>query len=277
MDSSPFHALFLSEWRPTRDALHAYCRVLGKIRRSLTPTHKHWWHASLRVLPHGISSAPIAIPGRPEDSFELWMDLETHRLSIRASRGETWSTELAGLSTHQFLDSCLSTLERFGVQPEVDRSLFQDHRPLAYDPAAATNFWKALSRINGILQDFKSELPDETSPVQFWPHNFDLAVMWLSGRKVPGFEPEHEKSDEQIAFGLSTGDTGTPDAYLYVTVYPWPEKLVEMPLPDGAEWHTQGWKGALLPYARLINSTEADARVSEFFRSVYRMGTALLR
>jgi hypothetical protein len=123
-----------------------------------------------------------------------------------------------------------------------------------------------------------SELPGETSPVQFWPHNFDLAVMWLTGRKVPGMDPEdEERSDQQMAFGLSTGDTGTPDAYLYVTAYPWPADLVEKTLPEGAEWHTEGWKGALLPYASLASSEDQEARLLDFYRTVYRTASPLLR
>jgi len=268
----------LSQWRPTRDALHAYCRVLGKIRRSLTPPEKHWWHTSLRVQLNGLSTSAIPIPGQEGDTVEMWIDLVDHLLVVQTAGKEVGKMELEGLSTSQFLEACLSSLARWDIRPEIDHTLFQDPNPKVYDRTAAGDFWNALARIDHLLQQFKADLPGETSPVQFWPHNFDLALMWLSGRKIPGFDPEDEElSDEQIAFGFSTGDAGTPDAYLYVTVYPWPEDLVEAPLPEDAVWHTQGWKGALLPYASLILSNEPEARLLEFLRAVYRTGSTHLR
>jgi hypothetical protein len=278
MNSSPLPPLVLSQWRSTRDALHSYCRVFGRIKRSLVPWQKHWWHISLRVLPYGLSTSPVTFPGGENETFEMWMNLVGHRLAIRTSGGGERSMEMAGLPTSHFLEASLSMLAEYGIHPEIDRTLFQDSNPKDYDRPAVANFWNVLTRIDEILKIFKSELPGETSPVQFWPHNFDHALMWLPGRKIPGLDPGNEElSDVQMAFGFSTGDEGTPDAYLYVTAYPWPENLDQEPLPDGAVWHTEKWKGALLPYEVLAQSGNPEARLLDFFRSVYRTASARQR
>jgi hypothetical protein len=54
----------LPESTGTRDALHAYSRVLGGLRRQLTPAHPRWWHASLRVGRGELTTGPIPVTGR---------------------------------------------------------------------------------------------------------------------------------------------------------------------------------------------------------------------
>ena len=39
--------LRLSDWRATKDTLHLYCQVLGKVRLATTPPRNHWWNAPL--------------------------------------------------------------------------------------------------------------------------------------------------------------------------------------------------------------------------------------
>lgn len=36
-------ALPLDEWRQTRDTLHRWTQIVGKIRLALTPLVNHWW------------------------------------------------------------------------------------------------------------------------------------------------------------------------------------------------------------------------------------------
>ena len=62
----------LGDWFQTRDTLHAYARVLGAVRRQLTPPHPRWWHASLRVNTEGLTTGQVAAPSEAAvGSFEL--------------------------------------------------------------------------------------------------------------------------------------------------------------------------------------------------------------
>src|SRR5215208_3483734 len=36
--------LHLTDWRPTKDTLHLYGQVVGKIRLATTPPRNHWWN-----------------------------------------------------------------------------------------------------------------------------------------------------------------------------------------------------------------------------------------
>jgi hypothetical protein len=41
--------LTLSSWADTRDTLHMWLQVVGKVRMALTPLINHWWNVPLYV------------------------------------------------------------------------------------------------------------------------------------------------------------------------------------------------------------------------------------
>jgi Family of unknown function (DUF5996) len=40
-------SLPVAQWRPTRDTLHLWTQVVGKIRLANTPLINHWWNVPL--------------------------------------------------------------------------------------------------------------------------------------------------------------------------------------------------------------------------------------
>jgi hypothetical protein len=165
-----------------------------------------------------------------------------------------------------------------GITVEIDRSLFADESPRVFEAAVARNYCQAAISIDRVLKQFKAELPGETSPVQLWPHHFDLALLWFSGRKVPGVDPaDEENADEQMNFGFSTGDEGMPEAYFYITAYPWPAGITDAPLPPGAVWHTKSWKGALLRYESLVGMEQPEEKLLAYLRAAYQAGSNLMQ
>src|SRR6185295_2758331 len=48
--------LHLADWRPTKDTLHLYCQILGKVRLATTSPRNHWWNAPLYVDVRGLST-----------------------------------------------------------------------------------------------------------------------------------------------------------------------------------------------------------------------------
>lgn len=279
MSHSIFPALALAEWQPTRDTLQIYSKVLGKIRRALTPPQKHWWHISLRVVPQGLTTTPIPLSDADDDAtFEMILDLQQGQLIVTTSRNGSWRTPLAGQSAKEFCDMTLAALGRMGIAVEIDRSLFADESARVFEVAAAKNYGQVAVNIDRVLKQFKAELPGETGPVQLWPHHFDLSLLWFSGRKVPGVDPaEEENADEQMNFGFSTGDEGLPEPYFYITAYPWPVGITDAPLPAGAVWHTESWKGALLRYDTLLGTNQPEEKLLAYLRAAYQAGSSLMR
>jgi hypothetical protein len=114
--------------------------------------------------------------------------------------------------------------------------------------------------------------------VQLWPHHFDLALLWFSGRLVPGQEAADEESaDEQMNFGFSTGDEGIANPYFYATAYPWPEGMAEGVLPAGASWNEQGWRGALLMYDVLVEQENPKEYLLSFLRAAQAAGSGRMK
>jgi hypothetical protein len=281
MKQLEFPPLPLDGWKTTRDTLHGYSKVLGRIRRTFTPRQKHWWHASLRVTDSGITTGEIPAPerdGNPHDNdlFEINLDLRQNRLMVTTSWGVWWEMPISGQPPLTFYNQVQAALETMGIFVEYDRSDLEAV-DTPYDVSTAGAYAQALSSINAVMNQFKAELHGETSPVQLWPHHFDLALMWLTGRRVPGIDPANEEyADEQMSFGFSTGDGGIPEAYFYATAYPWPDGIILKSLPPGAQWHLQGWNGALFLYESLVHADQPEMRLLHFLRASYQAGSSLM-
>jgi hypothetical protein len=270
MPASPYPSLTLDEWRGTRDAIHGYSRVLGKIRQALAPPRKHWFHITLHAAAAGLRTPPMVKDGV---AYELCLDLANHQLTAASSAGFASKQAVEGQPVARFRDGALGMLAELGCDVEIDTSLLEDDEPLTYEASHAHRFWQAFTRINGVFELFRGSLREETGPVHLWPHHFDLAVLWFSGRLVPGVDPADEESaDEQMNFGFSTGDESIDEPYFYITAYPAPSGLHDTPLPDGATWHSEGFVGALLSYAALVDADDGDGLLLEFLSTVQAAG-----
>ena len=274
MAQTVFPLLPADELHPSRDTIHIYSRLLGAVRRALTPPQKHWWHISLRAAAAGVTTTPI--PSN-DMTFELLLDFTTHEFCISTSEGDWWDMTLRGQSGRDFAEETLGALRTLGVEVKIDRSQFSDTGRRPYDTTTIEDYWHAASQIDILLKQFKGDLREETSPVQLWPHHFDFSLVWFSGRLVPGQDPaDAAHADEQMAFGFSTGDEGTPEPYFYVTAYPWQEALLQCDLPAGATWHTEEWKGALLLYRTLIQSEQPREQLLDFWGTTHQAGARLM-
>ncbi len=269
-----FPPLALETWQLTYDTLHHYTRALGALRRAATPRQKHWSHVSLRVNATGLTTTAMPCRGT---AFEVALDLATHRVVLSTSYGASAQWRLQGHPLSQFWQELNGAFAAASIEVNATQPDYPDAAPI-YNPAHAENYWRALSQVDLLLKQFQGELRQETSHVQFWSHHFDLAMLWLSGRLVPGQDPnDEENADEQMNFGFSVGDEGIKEPYFYITAYPLPNGLVGSPLPSGAYWHTEGWNGAVLLYKQLVDAAESDARLLDFWRTVRKRGAELMK
>ncbi len=274
MTTNNFPALQQTELQASLATLRSYALILGKIRRALSPRQKHWSHVSLRATATGLTTTPI--PGG-QITFELLMDLASHKIALTTSHGEHWHKPLRGQSAKTFFDEVLTALAAIGIHPEFDPGFSVGDDEGDYDAASVGQYWQAFSQIDAIFKHFRAGLRQETSPVQFWPHHVDLAMLWFSGRLVPGVDPDDEESAaEQMNFGFAPGDEGVPEPYFYITAYPLPDGLVDTPLPDNARWHTEGFTGAVLPYQALVTADEPAEKLLDFLRTAQQAGAKLM-
>ena len=265
----------LQAWRPTRDSLHQLARILGKLRGHAMPRSKHWWHITLQVTARGLTTTPFPCSG---NYLELSLDLVAHSLVIESSDGWRVTRPLIGQTEAglcRWITDSLSVADA-GLDAEL-LAAFDNQQALSYDSAAIDRFRRTINWVNGAFRAFKGGLRQETGPVQIFPHHMDLSMNWFSGRRVPGVDPaDEEAADEQLNFGFVTGDNSIPDAYFYVTAYPAPAGWINLELPQGAYWHTQGWTGAILPYAAVVASDMSLELLLGYLQTLQAHGADLM-
>ena len=62
------------DWEPTKQTLHRYTQIVGKVRKALTPSRNHRWHVTLYVSTRGLTTGPMPCGdhhGRPTNSRSL--------------------------------------------------------------------------------------------------------------------------------------------------------------------------------------------------------------
>jgi len=263
--SRALSALPLEEWRSTRDRLHRWARLAGAVRRQCSPQRKHWWHIGLVPSARGFTTTPF---GTPHGCAEIELDLHRGELRLTADDAREQNVSLAkdpAAEGRDELSAALASLEATVELPSFDGATSGD-----YDAAAARRYLRVLHAVATALRHLQAECHEETSPLQLWPHHFDLALSWFSGRAVPGKEHcEPDERSESVTVGFSTGDDGDPEPYLYALAYPWPPGAEASPLPAG-RWHGPGWNGGYLPWNEALASSDPQATLLSFARAARR-------
>lgn len=113
---------------------------------------------------------------------------------------------------------------------------------------------------NQVLQALTQSEP-LASPVRIWPHHFDIATLISIPSGINGEE-------KTIGVGLSPGDSSYDQPYWYVTPYPYPENINNLPVLDGnGTWHTSHWVGAVLTASQFGEPTTSIEQVKSFVNS----------
>jgi hypothetical protein len=291
MSDLDWPALPLDAWRKTRDTLHLYLQIVGKIRLALSPPVNHWWHVTLYVSPRGLTTHAIPCG---LGSFEIELDFVGHRLELRASDGRRAGFSLEdGLAVCDFHARLFEQLGAMGIDAPIrpvpydcfsDIPFRQDREHRSYDREYVARFHRVLVALEGIFAAFRGRFLGKSTPVHLFWHTFDLAVSRFSGRRAPKVATmsamlQEAYSHELISFGFWSGDDelGAPAFYSYT--YPEPEGLRGRPLqPDKAFWKPRdGSSLALYRYDDMRSAADPRAALLEFFESAYRAGAGAAR
>jgi hypothetical protein len=277
----------LDAWRPTKNTLHLYCQIVGKIRLAMHPRINHWWHVPLYVSPRGLTTRTIPYSG---GNFEIEFDFREHALKIYTSAGASEDFALYdGLSVGDFYTSLFSNLAKLGIEPAIRAIPYEapsttpfpdDTENNSYDKDYVERFHQILVAVDDILQEFRGRFLGKSTPVHMFWHSFDLALTRFSGKAAPirdgANRVEREAySHEVISFGFWFGDDKTvPAPAFYSYTAPEPTGLADEPLtPAAAKWaESNGAHLALLLYDDVRTSTDPRAAILEFLESSYRAG-----
>ncbi len=286
--STAWPPLPYQDWQPTKQTLHRYVQMVGKVRMALMPFRNHWWHVTLYVSTRGLTTGPMPVgDGR---TVEVEFDLIGHELRVRSSDGRAAGFPLRDrLACADFYRDLFAALREVGVEVEIHPEPFDlgdspafpdDTEHDSYDADAVERWWTVLRSTDGVLAGFASRFNGKASPVQIFWHGFDLAHARYSGRRAPAIEgadavTKEAYSHEVIAFGWWPGDDRrNPYPAFYAYTAPEPDGLSEQPLqPAEAEWQDTGNGSlAVLPYDAVLSAPDPAGVLLDFYESAYRAG-----
>src|SRR5438046_9578218 len=86
-------ALPLAAWKETRDTLHMYTQVVGKVRLKLAPPEPEFGQVPLYLTVRGLTTSPMPYQDR---TLAIDFDFIDHQLRSQDSDGATREIALAG-------------------------------------------------------------------------------------------------------------------------------------------------------------------------------------
>ena len=273
------------EWRATRDTLHMYTQVVGKLRLALSPFEPEWANVPLYVTARGLTTSPLPAGSR---SFDAELDLVDHALLMRTNDGFVERRPLGG-AVADFYRDVMDALRRMGIDVTLslvpsevpDPIPFPDDRTHdTYEPEHVARFHRALSTIDLVMKEHRAGFRGRTTPVQFFWGTFDLAHTRYSGRPatpVPGADviTRFSEDAEEICAGWWPGDARTTHASFYAYAYPAPTGIGAIPVePADAAWD-ESTGLFLLPYEATRSAADPRRALLDFLRSTYAGAAAL--
>jgi hypothetical protein len=278
--------LHLADWRATKDTLHLYSQILGKIRLATTAPRNHWWNVPLYVDVRGLTTRRLH---HRDTTFEITIDFVDHAVIVRTADGRTRSFALGGgLPVADFDARVHALLGELGIDVEIKEEPFgvpmttpfpRDVEHADWDREAIARFGRVLDWSDSVFEEFSGWFNGKTSPVHLFWHSLDLAVSRFSGR--PGVPMDADPvtreaySREVISFGFWAGDDNVGDAAYYSYTAPEPEGLRDQPLSAG-EWIEFGSGSlAILPYESVRTARDPRQGLLAFCQSAYEAGARL--
>ena len=107
-------SLRVDDWSSTRETLHMWLQIVGKLRLAGTPMINHWWQATFYVTPRGLTTGSIFDATR---SYRVDLDFHDHELRIDADDGARATVTLEPKSVHVFWGAMDMAVTRFSGRP----------------------------------------------------------------------------------------------------------------------------------------------------------------
>ena len=280
-----FPPLKLADWEATKDTLHLWTQIVGKIRHAQTPLVNHFWNVTLYVSARGLATS--AMPYE-RGLFEIEFDFIDHNLVIKTSAGETKMIRLEPKSVKQFYEEVMQTLRSVGITPEIhtqpdeipDAIPFdEDETHKSYDADYANQFWRALIEVDKIFAEFRAGFIGKVSPIHFFWGSFDLAVTRFNGERAPAREDADSITREAyshavISHGFWLGGNGMEAAF-YSYAAPEPDGFKTAGVKPEKAFYSTEMNEFFLMYEDVRNADNPKDALMNFLNSTYEAGANL--
>ena len=274
-----FPPLALADWEATKDTLHLWTQIVGKIRHANSPLVNHFWNVTLYVSARGLTTSAM-----PYDKgvFEIEFDFVDHNLLIKTSEGAIEKIKLEPKSVKYFYKEVMEKLNSLGINAEIRHlpdeipnaiPFDEDETHKSYDAEYAKRFWQILLQINKIFWEFRSPFIGKVSPVHFFWGSFDLAVTRFNGEIAPPREnadaiTREAYSHANISHGFWAGGNGMEAAF-YAYAAPEPEGLKTAQVKPEKAFYSQEMKEFFLMYDDVRTAENPKKTLMDFLNSTY--------
>jgi uncharacterized protein DUF5996 len=279
-------ALDLDEWRDTRDTLHLWTQIVGKLKVALAPFENHLWHTGLTLTVRGLTTGALPLAN---DVLQADFDFHDHNLTLSTGRGGRKVVPLYPRSVALFYAEVMGCLEALGTPVAVDPMpqeipgaipFDQDTTHQSYDAGAVERWWRILQSTSQVLEEHRRWYTGKASPVLFYWGSFDLATARYNGipcapPKGGGYLFRVAECETNWAAGFWPGSGAANYSAFYAYAYPQPAGIEHAAVqPEHAFWSAE-MREFLLPYDDVRTSADPDAALRAFLQSTYEAAADL--
>jgi uncharacterized protein DUF5996 len=170
----------LDDWEDTKETLHRYCQIAGKVRMELSPFRNHWWHVTLYVTTRGLSTGPIPYGPYGSATFDICFDLLENKLAVTTSDEGEFSFALDDLPVAEFYRRLFDGLRSLGIDAAINTKPFELDDEYTLDDNTlhciceqeyVRRYHRVLLWANGVFKEFAGRFSGKTSPVQLYWHS----------------------------------------------------------------------------------------------------------
>src|SRR6187401_1463832 len=116
-ESGSWPLIPLDDWLDTRDTLHLFTQIVGKVRLANEPLINHWWNSTLYVTARGLTTSLMPHPTGP--AFQIDFDFCDHRLEATTVTGATRSIALEPRPVASFYGAVMEMLAQLDVATAI--------------------------------------------------------------------------------------------------------------------------------------------------------------
>lgn len=235
----------------TKNALQYAAKLIKEIQFSyyndkLPQQAEH----SLKPHPSGLSTRQL------KDLGKLFLNFSDLSISLIKGGDKRFSVSVSGHSAASLAKEVIGKFSEIGVTINTERIKKQisDESQFELNSQISGNYANTIDAVytafSRIISRFIGEY--QISPILFWPHGFDMAfITFFTDDLTQGTGPH-------IMGGFSLGSAGIEEPYIYFYFFGkpndsengkyYPDNIEDVPLPNHSKWHTEGWKGLVIPY-----------------------------
>ena len=278
--------LNLEEWRETRDTLHLWTQIVGKLKVELAPFENHLWHTALTLTGRGLTTGPLPVD---HDVLQADFDFLDHQLTLSTGRGGRQVLSLSPRTVAEFYAEVMAALDALETPIAINpmpqeipgaTPLDTDTTHKSYDPDPVGRWWRILQSTSRVMEEHRRWYTGKTSSVLFYWGSFDLAIARYNGipcdpPKGGGYLFRVAECETNWAAGFWPGSGAAEYSAFYAYAYPQPAGIEHAVVqPEQAFWSTE-MREFLLPYEQVRTLPDPDAAVRAFLQSTYETSANL--